>query len=235
MSFRAVIFDAAGTLMDLRETVGETYSQFAARQEVFLSPGHLQDAFERYVASAETPPRLQSSMDEVVAAERAWWHSVVRGTFRTADGTAAFRDFETFFSELYDYYGSGKAWVLRSGASNGLSRLRESGIRVGILSNFDHRLPQILDDLGILQGVDAVVLPSNSGERKPDAAAFAGALARLAVPASDAIYVGDDPRFDLEAARLCGLRAVDVARIQSWDELPASLAALATLGETESG
>ena len=235
MNFRAVIFDAAGTLMDLRETVGATYSRFAARQDVLLSPERLQDAFERYVASAETPPRLQSSVEEVVAAERSWWRSIVRGTFRAADGSAAFGDFETFFCELYDYYGSGEAWVLRSGAANGLSGLHESGIRVGILSNFDHRLPRILDDLGILRRVEDVVLPSNSGERKPDAAAFAEALARLAVSAADTIYVGDDPRVDLEAARLCGLRAVDVARIQSWDELAASLSALATLGETETG
>ena len=75
MNFRAVIFDAAGTLMDLRETVGATYSRFAARQDVLLSPERLQDAFERYVASAETPPRLQSSVEEVVAAERSWWRS----------------------------------------------------------------------------------------------------------------------------------------------------------------
>lgn len=235
MNLRAVIFDAAGTLMHLRETVGETYSRFAARQGVLLPPGHLQDAFERYLGTAEAAPRLRSSPEEVVAAERSWWRGVVRGTFRAADGSAAFGDFDSFFSRLYDYYGSGEAWVLRPGVANGLSRLRDSGIRVGILSNFDHRLPRVLDDLGILRRVETVVLPSNSGERKPDAAAFARALEQLATPADEAVYVGDDPRIDLHAARLCGLRAVDVADIQSWDELAASLPALATLGATETG
>ena len=234
MNLRAVLFDAAGTLMDPRETVGETYSRFAARQNVNLSAGRLQDAFERYIANAETAPRLESSVKEIVAAERSGWRGIVRGTFRAADGAAAFRDFEAFFAELYGYYGSGDAWILRSGAAGGLAALRESGIRVGIVSNFDHRLPQILGDLGILELLETVVLPSNSGERKPGAEAFATALARLEVAADETIYVGDDPRFDLEAARRCGLRAVDVAQIRSWEELAATLPTLATLGGTKS-
>lgn len=235
MTLRAVLLDAAGTLMDLRETVGETYARYALRHEVTLSPARLQDAFERFLAAAETAPKLESTLAAAAWAERAWWRGVVRGTFRAADGTARFRDFESFFTELYAYYGTGKAWALRPGVADGLAALRESGIRVGLVSNFDHRLPQILEDLEILELLDSVVLPSNSGVRKPEAGAFHTALARLEVAPDEAIYVGDDPRVDLDAARACGLRAVDVEKIGSWAELPARLRALATLDLPASG
>lgn len=230
MNLRAVLFDAAGTLMELRESVGETYSRFAARQQVVLPPDRLQDAFERYLNSAETVPHLGSSVEEVRATERSWWRDIVRGTFRAADGTARFQNFEDFFTELYAYYGSGDAWSLRPGASLGLLALRRAEIRVGVVSNFDHRLPQILRDLQILELLETVALPSNSGERKPAPGAFRAALARLGVAAEETLYVGDDPQLDLEAARRCGLRAVSIEQIQSWENLPATLNAIATLG-----
>jgi len=234
VTLRAVLFDAAGTLMDLRETVGETYARYALRHEVVVSPARLQDAFERFFGIADPAPKLESTLAAAARAEQAWWRGVVRGTFRAADGTASFRDFEAFFTELYAYYGTGKAWALRPEVAEGMATLRESGIRIGLVSNFDHRLPQILEDLEILKLLDTVVLPSNSGVRKPEAGAFHTALVRLEVAPDEAIYVGDDPRVDLDAARACGLRAVDVAQIGSWTELPAQIRSLATLDRSAS-
>ena len=163
MTLRAAIFDAAGTLMELRETVGETYSRFAALEGVEISPARLQDAFERYVPTAGVPPQLGDTPEEVSAGERSWWRTVVRGTFRSADGSATFGDFESFFSDLYEFYGSATAWRLRPGVAKGLARLRQSGVHVAVLSNFDHRLPAILDALGILELLETVALPSNTG------------------------------------------------------------------------
>ena len=58
---------------------------------------------------------------------------------------------------------------------------------------------------GLLDQVDAVVFCVDVGWRKPHPAPFQRALTRLEVPASEAIFVGDDPRWDVLGAESVGL------------------------------
>ena len=58
MTIRAVLFDAAGTLIELAESVGETYARIAERFGVALPASRLDDAFYRVWASA--PPMMSN-------------------------------------------------------------------------------------------------------------------------------------------------------------------------------
>ncbi len=73
---------------------------------------------------------------------------------------------------------------------------------------------------------DAVVLCSDVGAAKPEAAIFHRALERLQVPASRAVVVGDDEELDIEGARAAGLRAIDVRSLAKLDGLLDQLMAL---------
>jgi FMN phosphatase YigB (HAD superfamily) len=46
------------------------------------------------------------------------------------------------------------------------------------------------------------------GARKPNAQLFQAALDELGIPAGQVIYVGDDPRLDVAAARRIGMRTI---------------------------
>jgi putative hydrolase of the HAD superfamily len=56
--------------------------------------------------------------------------------------------------------------------------------------------------------VDAVVFCVDVGWRKPHQAPFSRALSALGVTASEAIFVGDDPQWDMVGARNAGIRPV---------------------------
>ena len=88
-----------------------------------------------------------------------------------------------------------------------------------MVSNFDRRLPAILEGLGIAAQLDAIVLPSDARAAKPDRRIFALALERLGVAASEALFVGDDAQDDLEGAHAAGLRAVDVTTLATLSDL----------------
>ena len=88
-----------------------------------------------------------------------------------------------------------------------------------MVSNFDTRLPSILDGLGLGTLLDAVVLPAEAAAAKPDAAIFALALEKLGAEPAEAIFVGNDPARDLEGARRAGLQAVDVASLATLEAL----------------
>jgi putative hydrolase of the HAD superfamily len=224
-----VLFDATGTLIELREPVGETYSRLGRDHGVTLPAWRLDEAFGRVLRRA--PPRVfpDTAPGEIAARERTWWWKLVRDTFRAADSTVAFPDFEAFFSEAFEHYATAQAWRLRPYAARALRALRSAKLLVGVVSNFDQRLTKILKAIEIDDLFDSVTLPADCGAEKPDPRIFAAALSSLGVAAEEALYVGDDLLRDLAAARSAGLRALDASQLASLMELPARLDSIATL------
>ena len=62
---RAVLFDAAGTLIELREPVGEIYAREASAQGLSISARRLDDAFRRIFSRADPMLFPDASLDEV--------------------------------------------------------------------------------------------------------------------------------------------------------------------------
>ena len=91
-----------------------------------------------------------------------------------------------------------------------LEAIRARALRVGVVSNFDGRLPGILDGLGL--GFDAVVWSSCAGAAKPDARIFTAAAAVLGVSTASLLHVGDDARADVAGARAAGATAMRIDR-----------------------
>jgi putative hydrolase of the HAD superfamily len=206
---RGVLFDATGTLFDTRESIGTVYARHAAPHGVDLPSWRLDDAFARVLAAA--PPRVfpDCEASEITHLEQQWWRNVVRSSFRAADSTLEFDDFSSFFSELYAYYETAEAWALRPGTRHVLSELKRRGFRTGVVSNFDQRLPIILQALDIDEFLDLVMTPAQCRAEKPDGRIFEAALQALKLPAAVVIYVGDDPEKDRAAAVRAGMQCLD--------------------------
>ncbi|MDH3212101.1 MAG: HAD-IA family hydrolase [Myxococcales bacterium] len=221
-----MLFDAVGTLIELREPVGETYARLARTHGVDLPAWRITDAFARIHRQAPpmvfpgTPPK------EIAQAERRWWREIVRGTFLATDGTARFPDFDAYFESLYRTFTRPEAWRRSTGSRTALAALRARGLATGVVSNFDQRLHQILEGLDLDGFFDVVVLPASVGAAKPDARIFRVALERLGRGAAETVYVGDDREHDLEGARAAGLRAIDARALATLAELPNRVEAL---------
>ena len=224
VQLRAVLFDAAGTLIETARPVGETYAELAREHGVWLSAARLADAFRRILAQA--PPMVFPDAprgSDRRAGAGSGGAIVVRSTFLATDGTARFRDFDAFFARLFAHYAGAAAWRARPGAREALLRLRAHGVATGVVSNFDGRLPGILAGLGLAELLDVVMLPGEARVAKPDARIFQLALARLGVDAASAVYVGDDRARDVEGARAAGLSAIDATGLATLADLPGLL------------
>jgi putative hydrolase of the HAD superfamily len=232
----AVLFDATGTLIELREPVGESYARIARQWGVELSARRLDDAFTRVLRHAPPIRYTEAERDAgaICARERTWWRDVVRSTFiatdLATDDTLRFANFEGFFDATFDHYAGAQAWRLRPGALAALPALAARGLRLGVVSNFDQRLINILQKLEIAHFFECVMIPLRCGARKPAPAIFRSALAELGVESREALYVGDDPEDELAATRELGLRVLDVRTLETLEALPARLEAHAKLG-----
>jgi putative hydrolase of the HAD superfamily len=209
VSLRAVTLDAAGTLIDVAEPVGETYARTAARHGIALVGSETECRFrEAFVAAPPLafpgvpPPRLAD-------AERAWWRALVRAAFGDA---AASGHFEPCFAELFDHFAQPGAWRVHPDAPDALVALRRRRLALGVVSNFDRRLRNVLDGLGVGRLVDAIVPSTGVGAAKPEPALFHAAAAILGVRPGDILHAGDGPATDVAGARAAGLKAVLVDR-----------------------
>jgi putative hydrolase of the HAD superfamily len=116
-------------------------------------------------------------------------------------------------------------------AAAALVQLREAGLRLVVVSNWDCSLPEVLDGIGLGALVDAVVTSAVVGAAKPDARIFEAALEAAGCAAGQAVHVGDSPEDDVMGAIGAGLRGVlldrggtrDTATVTSLSELPSLL------------
>jgi len=230
---RAVLFDAAGTLLLPREPVGETYARFARRYLAGAGPAaaaaapaaspaaapsaaRLGEAFARVFESAPANAHPEAPPGRRAALERAWWQARLRETFRAADQELRFEESPHFgpcAEALWLHYGSPRAWRVAAGAEQALAALRGRGLALAVVSNFDQRLHGLLRGLNLRRYFDAVVLPANAGAAKPSPVIFAHCLDRLGVLPRQALLVGDHPIRDLQAARAAGLHALHIRQL----------------------
>jgi HAD superfamily hydrolase (TIGR01509 family) len=93
-------------------------------------------------------------------------------------------------------------------AAPALTALRERGLRLVVVSNWDCSLPAVLDEVGLGQLVDHVVTSAAVGAAKPDPRIFEAALTASGCAPGEALHVGDSPTADVDGAHAAGIRAV---------------------------
>jgi putative hydrolase of the HAD superfamily len=98
------------------------------------------------------------------------------------------------------------------GAFATLSKIKNS-LSVGLISNFSYRkaIREALKRLRLDRLLDTVVISDEAGWRKPHPKIFQIFLDQLELNPDEAIYVGDDLKYDVEGARAAGMRTVLVS------------------------
>jgi FMN phosphatase YigB (HAD superfamily) len=89
-----------------------------------------------------------------------------------------------------------------------LALLRERGMRLVVVSNWDCSLRQVLDQIGLLGLVDEVVVSAVVGVAKPGRHIFDAALKAAGCAPGEALHVGDSVENDLMGAVAAGLRGI---------------------------
>jgi putative hydrolase of the HAD superfamily len=92
-----------------------------------------------------------------------------------------------------------------------LAWLRSRGTATALVSNCADTTRALLDYLGIIPLVDAVVLSCEVGSVKPYPEIYVTALEELGVAAVDAVFIDDQPTFCV-GAQAVGVRPIQIAR-----------------------
>ena len=232
MSLAGLCFDATGTLIETAEPVGELYRRIAQQHGIDLPAWRLQDAFGRVLRHAPERGTRGDDPEARRRSEREWWSELVRQTFQATDSTALFDDFRAFAAHLFEAYRSADAWRIRPGIRQALVALQQRGWPMAVVSNFDHRLPDILQALDLSSFFEKISLPFEVGWAKPARALFTSAAQALETPIETLGYVGDDAPETLAAIADLGIRVFDAHEIERWSDWAEALGSPATFRAT---
>jgi putative hydrolase of the HAD superfamily len=86
-----------------------------------------------------------------------------------------------------------------------LGALRDRGLSLVCVSNWDCSLSEVLARCGVSELLDGVVTSAEVGAGKPDPEIFAAALALAGCEPQEALHVGDTPEEDAEGAAAAGI------------------------------
>ena len=222
----AVLFDAVGTVIEPVRPIGETYARVSTAHGLPVASAELDAAFRVVFPQMKEMAFPTAAGAAIPDLERAWWRELVRRTFRVARPGVSINEVDALFPALFDAFAEAQSWRERAGARDALRALRSAGRRCAMVSNFDHRLHDILEGLALARFFEFVLLPGEACATKPSPRVFRTALHKLALPAAAVALVGDSERDDLEGARAAGIHGVDVRRLATLADLEAHLVEL---------
>ena len=112
-------------------------------------------------------------------------------------------------------------------AESALGQLRQRGLALGVVSNYNALLREQLAELGLEDWFSVIVNSADFGEAKPHPGIFLEGVKQLGASPERVLYVGDDLHNDYYGAQQVGLHAVLLNRDSV--AIPTDVRAIATL------
>ena len=208
MPLRAVLFDVGETLVHPAPSFPERFSIVVAAEGHARSPEAVIDAsravFHRFSEAARDVELWTTSPER----SARFWKSV----YERMLGELDIPDDGHLADVLYATFTDPANYELFDDVEPALDELEAVGLVLAIVSNFEAWLEDLLGTLGVRDRFGVRVISGREGVEKPDPRIFELALKRLSVEAADAMYVGDNPEFDVVPAATLGMTPVLIDR-----------------------
>jgi putative hydrolase of the HAD superfamily len=206
--YKAIFFDAAGTLIHLPKSVGYHYAYVGQRIGLRLDASALDRAFADCWKQKAARLAIEGPREDD---DKGWWRELVDRVLGQVSPGLDELDRDAFFEGAYSHFAEPGVWDLYPDVIKVLTELH-GRFDLSVISNFDGRLRMILEHLGVSTFFSHVFLSSELGADKPDPEIFHRAL-RLAGTTPDVtLHVGDDPERDWKGASQAGLPVFHLER-----------------------
>jgi putative hydrolase of the HAD superfamily len=199
--FKAVFFDAGNTLLVPHPSVEKVCAEVLAGEGYFPSLDDVRrglDRSERYYQERYWADDTFWASEREAAA--MWSHM-----YALAMEEVGVRDSAAMGKLLYEEFGKGERWSLYPDVLPTVEKLHDAGLRMGIVSNWDVRLPELCHHLGLSRYLEFVISSANLGRIKPQDSLFRAALERIGAASCEAAHVGDHYFADVLGARAAGI------------------------------
>jgi putative hydrolase of the HAD superfamily len=199
-----VLFDAGDTLLAPAPSFQGRFVAVAAAAGLPLEEAAVDAAIAEAVRAAEWPSDWTDP-----ATQRGFWVGFYRRVLAALGHEQGMALAEALFAA---FFSDPAGYRLFDDVRPALEALAGRGVTLGVVSNFEPWLEDVL----ALQGVDhlfaAVAISGKLGVAKPDPEIFRAALKEAGAEPEATVHVGDQPVNDVAAARAVGITPVLIDR-----------------------
>lgn len=204
-----VFFDAGETLLHPHPSFPELFARVCGDNGVEVSTEEVRTVQERLAphladlgeATGVDKPSLTPEGSRIF-----WTH-----LYRRLQEELGIAD-EGLTAKLYATFSHISSYKLFDDALPALDALHERGYRLGLISNFERWLEEMLVELEIGHRFEVAVISGLEGVEKPDPMIYETALERAGVRGAAAVHVGDSPALDVRPASQVGMKTILVDR-----------------------
>ena len=229
--YEIVLLDVGGTLVGPSTSFGAVYAEAAAALGLELDAERAERCIREVSREMDRlVPRGANRYAYFPGGEEEYWLRFARESLQRASAAPLPPGFaDRALARIRDAFLDRAAWRVFPDVPPALARLREDGVRLAVVSNWDSRLPQVLELLDLASCFEELGVSCLMGVEKPDPRIFARVLERLGGTPEQAVHVGDVPEIDLAGARAAGVTGLLVDRREGPGRDPRALADLGSL------
>lgn len=211
MGLRAVFFDAGETLLSPHPSFQELFCRVVNRFGYRLTPAQVERAF------TAVAPTFVEVMDSIGVtswstsrrASELFWGKIYAAGFEQLKVVDRKGEIAAALYEKFTLY---ESYRLFPDVIPTLESVKLAGLTVGLISNFEDWLEDMLLEMKVGGMFDVMVISGKEGIEKPDPAIFQMALDRSGIAPHEAVYVGDHPKIDAQGARDAGMTGILIDR-----------------------
>lgn len=214
MRFRAVLFDVGETLVHPEPSFPQLFARIVGEA------GHERDPDAVVAASATVRSRFsEASRDGDLwtrspETSRTFWLDVYARMLRELD----LPNRDGLRERLYDGFTDLGNYALFDDVPAALDALEADGFILGIVSNYEAWLEDLLSTLGVRDRFPVRVISGLEGIEKPDPRIYRLGLQRSGVSAREVAFVGDNPEFDVDPPAALGMFPVLIDRRERYPD-----------------
>ncbi len=214
-SFKAVFFDVGGTLIRVHPSVGDVYAKHARSHGFSGTSDELNQGFRSQWKQMGGIESLGTKTG--AQAEKKFWKELVFEVFQPLGGLDRF---DEYFEHIFEVFRDGSNWKIYEDVTESqiFEKLKERGVVLGVISNWDSRLTSTLENLGLADHFKFILPSAVVGSAKPDRKIFEEALRLSGVAPHEACHIGDEVRPDIDGARKAGIHGILLDRDNRFDE-----------------
>lgn len=213
--FRLVTFDITDTLLRFRRAPAVQYAKTAAQLGVLnIDQCKLEKCFKKeFKNMARLYPNFGCCTPNFTW--RDWWSNLVHNIFLCVDPTIEKEKLKELSDTLLRIYRTNECWQHINGAQELVQSIRQANKKVGVISNFDPSLDEVLKEMNINDKFDFILTSYEAGHQKPDKSIFDKALDVYKLAPHEALHIGNMYDIDYQGARNAGWSSILVTPDES--------------------
>jgi len=206
---KAVFFDVGNTLIYAHPSVHEIYSNVTKEFGANVKPEQFEEQvipiFHEFAGKLHTRPLCDDPSEKLL------WHDITSEIQKRIPELHSVK-FQPWFERLYHVFGTKEAWRLFDDVMPTLAKLKAKNYICGVISNWDTRLRNILNEHLLDSIFDYIFISAEVGYRKPDPRIFEASLSESGHSPQEVLYIGDQYETDIAPSVQLGMKSLLISR-----------------------